>query len=208
MDEINLKAIIENILLVSDKPLVVDKLQDFFDKKHKKETLRAVLNEIKQDYENRNIQIQEVAGGCQLATRHEYVEWIRKFHKLDRSARLSKQALDTLSIIAYKQPITRLEIENVRGVDSGGVAKTLLEKNLIRIMGRREVAGRPILYGTSRKFLEYLGLKSISEMPSLEEFKEQDLELVGDLQPAPSQTDIPFEKEDLSKNDNDSNQKT
>ncbi len=208
MDEINLKAIIENLLLVSEKPLVVDKLQEFFEKKLKKETLRAVLNEIKKDYENRNIQIQEVAGGYQLATRHEYAEWIRKFHKLDRSARLSKQALDTLSIIAYKQPITRLEIENIRGVDSGGVTKTLLEKNLIRIMGRREVAGRPILYGTSRKFLEYLGLKSISEMPSLEEFKEQDLELVGDLQPAPSQTDIPFEKEDLSKNDNDSNQKT
>ncbi len=208
MDEINLKAIIENLLLVSDKPLVVDKLQEFFEKKLKKETLRAVLNEVKKDYENRNIQIQEVAGGYQLATRHEYAEWIRKFHKLDRSARLSKQALDTLSIIAYKQPITRLEIENIRGVDSGGVTKTLLEKNLIRIMGRREVAGRPILYGTSRKFLEYLGLKSISEMPSLEEFKEPDLEIEGQLQPAPSQTDIPFDNKDLSKNDNVSNQKS
>ncbi len=208
MDEINLKAIVENLLLVSDKPLVVDKLQEFFEKKLKKETLRTTLNEIKQDYENRNIQIQEVAGGYQLATRHEYAEWIRKFHKLDRSARLSKQALDTLSIIAYKQPITRLEIENIRGVASGGVTKSLLEKNLIRIMGRREVAGRPILYGTSRKFLEYLGLKSISEMPSLEEFKEQDLELEGDPPLAPSQKDIPFDKEDLSKNDNVSNQKS
>lgn len=206
MNEINLKAIIENLLLVSDKPLIVDKLRELFDGKYNRETLSAVFEELKQDYGSRNLQIQEVAGGYQLATRHEYAEWIRKFHKADRAARLSKQALDTLSIISYKQPITRLEIDNIRGVDSAGVVKTLLEKNLIRIMGRREVPGRPIMYGTSRKFLEYFGLKSVADLPSLEEFKEQDLEIEGTQLPDLSQTDLPFEQKNQAENNNGSNQ--
>ena len=202
MDAINLKAIIENLLLVSDKPLVVDKLRELFDGKFNREALNTVFEELKQDYEGRSLQIQEVAGGYQLATRHEYSDWIRKFHKADRAARLSKQALDTLSIISYKQPITRMEIENIRGVDSAGVIKTLLEKNLIRIMGRREVPGRPIMYGTSRKFLESFGLKSVADMPSLEEFKEQDLVIEGTVPPDLSQTDLPFEQETQADNNN------
>lgn len=200
MDEINLKAVIENLLLASDKPLVVGKLCEFFDGKYNRETLNDVFKELKQDYASLNLQIQEIAGGYQLATRHEYADWIRKFHKADRAARLSKQALDTLSIISYKQPITRLEMDNIRGVDSTGVVKTLLEKNLIRIMGRREVPGRPIMYGTSRKFLEYFGLKSIADMPALEEFKEQDFEIEGKQPPALSQPDLPFEQENQTEN--------
>lgn len=200
--DINLKAVIENLLLVSDKPLVVDKLRALFDGKFKRETLTTVFEELKQDYEGRNLQIQEVAGGYQLATRHDYADWIRKFHKADRAARLSKQALDSLSIISYKQPITRLEIDNIRGVDSAGVIKTLLEKNLIRIMGRREVPGKPIMYGTSRKFLEYFGLKSVADLPSLEEFKEQDMVIEGAAPPELSQTDLPFEKETQANNNN------
>lgn len=206
MNEINLKAIIENLLLVSDKPLIVDKLRELFVGKYNREALNAVFEELKQDYGSRNLQIQEVAGGYQLATRHDYAEWIRKFHKADRAARLSKQALDTLSIISYKQPITRLEIDNIRGVDSTGVVKTLLEKNLIRIMGRREVPGRPIMYGTSRKFLEYFGLKSVADLPSLEEFKEKDLEIEGTQLPDLSQTDLPFEQKNQAENNNGSNQ--
>jgi len=205
MEEINLKAIIENLLLVSDKPLVVDKLRELFCKKFNREALNTVFEELRQEYENRNLQIQEVAGGYQLATRHEYSDWIRKFHKTDRAARLSKQALDTLSIISYKQPITRLEIDNIRGVDSAGVIKTLLEKNLIRIMGRREVPGRPIMYGTSRKFLEYFGLKSIGDMPSLEEFKEQDMVIEGSAPPELSQPDLPFEQKNQTDTSNGSN---
>jgi len=200
MEEINLKAIIENLLLVSDKPLVVDKLRELFDGKFNREALNTVFEELNQEYESRNLQIQEVAGGYQLATRHEYSDWIRKFHKADRAARLSKQALDTLSIISYKQPITRLEIDNIRGVDSAGVIKTLLEKNLIRIMGRREVPGRPIMYGTSRKFLEYFGLKNIADMPSLEEFKEQNLEIEGTAPNELSQTNLPFEQNNQADN--------
>lgn len=203
MDEINLKAVIENLLLASDKPLIVDKLRAFFDRKYDSATLEAVLQEIKSGYEGHNLQIQEVAGGYQLATRHEYAEWIRKFHKADRAARLSKQALDTLSIIAYKQPITRLEIDSIRGVDSGGVVKTLLEKNLIRIMGRRDVPGRPITYGTSRKFLEYFGLKNVGDMPSLKEFREQDLAIGGEELSMPSQTDLPFEKNSQTEKNSD-----
>lgn len=208
MDEINLKAIIENLLLVSDEPLVVDKLRELFGGKINREALIAVFDELKQEYEGRNLHIQEVAGGYQLATRHEYAEWIRKFHKADKAARLSKQALDTLSIISYKQPITRLEIDNIRGVDSAGVVKTLLEKNLIRIMGRRDVPGKPIMYGTSRKFLEYFGLKSVADLPSLEEFKEQDLGIDGEAHPELSQTDLPFEQENQTDNSSDSNPET
>ncbi len=191
MDEIDLKPILENLLLATDQPLELDKLRKLFGGKFNKEKLTSVFEELKQDYEERNLQIQEVAGGYQLATRHKYADWIRKFHKADKAARLSKRALDTLSIISYKQPITRLEVDNIRGVDSSGVIKTLLEKNLIRILGRREVPGRPIMYGTSRKFLEYFGMKSVADLPSLEEFKEQDLELTGEDLPAP-QADLPF----------------
>ena len=195
MDEIKLKAIIENLLLITDKPLVVDKLRELFDGKYNREALNAVFEELKQDYSNRNLQIQEIAGGYQLATRHDYADWIRKFHKADRATRLSKQALDTLSIISYKQPVTRLEIDNIRGVDSSGVVKTLLEKNLIRIMGRREVPGRPIMYGTSRKFLEYFGLKSIADLPSIE----------GATHPNLFQADLPFEQKNQAENNNSSN---
>ena len=200
MDETNLKAIIESLLLISDKPLTVDKLRALFDGKFDKEALNKIFKELKQDYENRSLQIQEVASGYQLATRHEYAEWIRKFHKADRAAHLSKQALDTLSIISYKQPITRMEIDNIRGVDSAGVIKTLLEKKLARIMGRREVPGRPIMYGTSRKFLEYFGLKNIADMPSLEEFKEQNLEIEGTAPNELSQTNLPFEQNNQADN--------
>ncbi len=207
MDEINLKAVIENLLLVSDKPLVLDKLRNFFDRKYDRETLKTILNEIKEGYDSSNLQIQEVAGGYQLATRHEYADWIRKFHKADRATRLSKQALDTLSIISYKQPITRMEIDNIRGVDSGGVVKTLLEKNLIRIMGRREVPGKPIMYGTSRKFLEYFGLRSIGDMPSLKEFREQDLEIGGEVLSESSQTNLPFESNCKTEDNDDSTEK-
>lgn len=195
MEEINLKAIIENLLLISDKPLAVEKLRQLFDGKYSREKLTAVLEELKQDYDSLNMQLQEVAGGYQLATRHEYADWIRKFHKADRATRLSKPALDTLSIIAYKQPITRMEIDSIRGVDSGGVVRTLLEKNLVRIVGRKEVPGKPIIYGTSRKFMEYFGLKSISDLPSLQEFKEHDLEIDGELPPPPAQPDLPFQNE-------------
>jgi len=130
------------------------------------------MDELKTDYNARGIQLVEIAEGYQLCTREEYAEWIKKFYKIDKGSKLSQASLETLSIIAYKQPITRVELEEIRGVDSGGVVRTLLEKNLIKNMGRKKVPGRPMMYGTTRKFLEYFGLKSLSDLPTLEEFKD------------------------------------
>jgi segregation and condensation protein B len=114
----------------------------------------------------------EVAGGYQLTTKQECAPWIRRLEEIRTASRLSKPALETIAIIAYKQPITRPEIEEIRGVDTAGVIKTLLERRLIKIAGRREAVGRPLLYGTTKEFLEYFGLRDLSGLPSLKEFKE------------------------------------
>lgn len=187
MERKQLKAIIENLLLVSDHPLTLDKLMKVFDAEIVKEEIRSALKELMEDYSDRGLQIQEVAEGYQLCTRIECSPWIKKFYSLDKTSKLSRAALDTLSIIAYKQPITRAEIEDIRGVDSGGVVKTLFEKKLLRLMGRKQVLGRPVLYGTSRKFLEYFGLRNISELPTLKEFAEKE-----DESETPVQADLPF----------------
>jgi segregation and condensation protein B len=128
-----------------------------------------------------------VADGYQLCTRHEYNDYIRKFLKLDRSTRLSQPSLDTLSIIAYKQPLTRQEVDEIRGVDSSGVIKTRLEKKVIGPAGRKKVPGRPIMYRTTQKFLEYFGLKDLSDLPTLEDLRE-----VFEGEEVPLQTQIEF----------------
>jgi segregation and condensation protein B len=168
-----LKAIVENLLLASDQVVSPDDLQKTIMNGTPKDEILAVLEELREDYEPRNLQVIEVAGGYQLCTRHEYTEWIRKFLKMDKTTKLSQPSLDTLSIVAYKQPITRQEVEDIRGVDSSGVIKTLLEKKIIGPMGRKDVPGRPIMYRTTRKFLEYFGLKDLSDLPTLEDFKEE-----------------------------------
>ncbi|OGW18109.1 MAG: SMC-Scp complex subunit ScpB, partial [Nitrospinae bacterium RIFCSPLOWO2_12_FULL_47_7] len=146
---------------------------------------------LQKDYEARNLQILEVAEGFQLCTRTEFGEWIKTYLKLDKTSKLSQPALDTLSIIAYKQPLTRAEVDEIRGVDSAGVVKTLLEKKVICPSGRKKVPGRPVMYSTTRKFLEYFGLKDLGDLPTLEDFKESDL---GDG--LPKQTQLLFtEKE-------------
>ena len=169
------KAIIENLLLITDRPLTLDKLMEVFSGEFDKTSLKTIMEELISDYMERNIQIVEIAKGYQLCTRYEYSEWVKRFHKIDRGSMLSKAALDVLSIIAYKQPITKAEIEDIRGVGTSGVLKTLLERNLIRILGKKKVIGRPMLYGTSRKFMEYFGLKSLSDLPTIEEFTEEDI---------------------------------
>jgi segregation and condensation protein B len=108
-------------------------------------------------------------------TRHDYSDWVRKFMKLDKTAKLSQPSLDTLAIIAYKQPLTKAEVEEIRGVDSSGVVRTLLEKKVIAPSGRKKVPGRPIMYRTTRKFLEYFGLMDLRDLPTLEDFKESEL---------------------------------
>ena len=189
MQRDELKSIIENILLAADQPVHVGELEKIFLNTAEKKDLQLTLEELKQEYQSRNLQILEVADGYQLCTRHEFNDWIRKFLKLDRSSRLSQPGLDTLSIIAYKQPLTRQEVDDIRGVDSSGVIKTLLEKKVIGPAGRKKVPGRPIMYRTTQKFLEYFGLKDLNDLPTLEDLKE-DLE-DGDN---PLQSQIEFAK--------------
>lgn len=175
MDLNTAKSIIENILFIADRPLSLEKIGEVFGGEIDRITLKRIMDELKTEYQGRNIQFVEIAEGYQLCTMPEYSEWIKKFYTIDRGSRLSRPSLETVSIIAYRQPITRTEIEEIRGVDSGGVIRTLLEKSLIRNMGRKKVPGRPMMYGTARKFLEYFGLKNLSDLPTLEEFKEEDL---------------------------------
>ena len=193
MERDELKSIVENVLLAADQPVNVAELEKIFLNTAEKNDLQVILEELKEEYQSRNLQILEVADGYQLCTRHEFNEWIRKFLKLDRLSRLSQPSLDTLSIIAYKQPLTRQEVDDIRGVDSSGVVKTLLEKKVIGPAGRKKVPGRPIMYRTTQKFLEYFGLKDLSDLPTLEDLKE---ELEGDDPPLQSQ--IEFANADAS----------
>ena len=139
-----------------------------------REVWQKQLAELQADYarDERGLQIVEIAGGFQVTTRPEYNDWVRELLDPRTPTRLSIQALETLAVIAYKQPVTLPEIIELRGVKSGGVVKTLLEKRLIRIMGRKEVVGRPILYGTTKQFLLHFGLRDLDELPKIEEFAE------------------------------------
>lgn len=185
MERSEIKAIVENILLAADEPVTSERLAATVINGMPSSDFESILEELKEDYSDRNLQIVEVAEGFLLATRREYSDWIRKFYKSDKTARLSQPALDSLSIIAYKQPITRAEVEEIRGIDSSGVVKTLLEKKIIAPAGRKQVLGRPMMYKTTQKFLEYFGLKDLGDLPTLDDLKET--ELVGDQSDGPDQ---------------------
>ena len=193
MEREELKSIIENVLLAADQPINASELSKIFIDGTDKDQLQSILDELREEYNSRNLQIMEAADGYQLCTRHEYNDWIRKYLKLDRSSRLSQPSLDTLSIIAYKQPLTRQEVDDIRGVDSSGVLKTLLEKKVIGPAGRKKVPGRPIMYRTTQKFLEYFGLKDLSDLPTLEDLREE----VEEDDP-PLQTQIEFSTSEAS----------
>ena len=195
MESKEIKAIIENILLAVDQPVSETQFRNLLGSEVDKITFKPVIEELIEDYNSRSLQIVQVAEGYQLCTRHDYSEWVRKFLKFDKTTKLSQPSLDTLAIIAYKQPLTKAEVEEIRGVDSSGVVKTLLEKKVISPGGRKKVPGRPIMYRTTRKFLEYFGLRDLSDLPTLEDFKESALE----DQVQSDQTTLPFD--DLSGND-------
>ena len=190
MEREEIKAIIENILLAADQPVSETQFKNLFGDEVEKVSFKSVLEELIDEYNSRNLQILQVAEGYQLCTRHDYSNWVRKFLKFDKTRKLSQPSLDTLSIIAYKQPLTKAEVEEIRGVDSSGVVRTLLEKKIISPGGRKKVPGRPIMYRTTRKFLEYFGLKDLSDLPTLEDFKESELE----DQIPPDQTTLPFDE--------------
>ena len=176
-----LKALIEGIIYVAPEPVSLDAIVKALEGEER-ERVKAKLEELVQDFEraDHGIQIRQVAGGYKFSSKAEHHEVLRNFVKsLKPPIRLSKQALETLAVIAYRQPVTLPEIQEVRGVDSGGVIHTLMEKKLVVTAGRKSVVGRPILYRTSRDFLVHFGLKDTSELPSLREFEELARQALG-----------------------------
>ena len=176
--------VIEALLFASPHPLTQKQINQIFENDPPK--LNSVIAGLREKYtgENHAFEIQDIAGGYQLNSRPEYDIWIQRLLNKTGKLYLSTAALESLAIIAYKQPVNRFEIESIRGVDCSGVLKTLLNKNLICIKGRDEGPGRPLLYGTTDDFLEAFGLGKISEMPKLKEIVEltQDEELPNDMQ--------------------------
>ncbi len=161
----------EAILFVSDKPVTLDQFKEVLETVNAA-FIKQTISNLQKEYEQRNrgMVIVEIAGGYQMLSSMHYAMAIRRFYKTKHKEKLSQPALETLAIIAYKQPVTRLDIELIRGVNSDGVSEHLLSKGLIDIVGRKEVPGRPFLYGTTKRFLEYFGLKSLADLPKLEEF--------------------------------------
>lgn len=189
MDLGEAKKIVESILFVASEPLRPRDISFLFKgvTNVNVKDVRKLLGELVEDYRERTLQIIEVAEGYRLCTRAEFSPWVKRFSKKEKKTKLSQAALETLAILAYKQPITKAEIEEIRRVDCGGVLHTLLERGLIRILGRRDVVGRPIVYGTTPQFLEHFGFKSLSDMPKPEEFETTE----GlDLGPAKGEGDI------------------
>jgi segregation and condensation protein B len=168
-----LKPVIEALLFVADEPLPFKQLCKILGDVPEEDVMWA-LSELVADYEKRGggLEAREIAGGWRISTRPQYHEFIRKYLKSRPSARLSLPALETLAVIAYKQPITIPEILEIRGVTSSSAVKTLLEKRLIVTKGRKETVGRPMMYGTSKEFLIQFGLKDLSELPSIEDFQD------------------------------------
>ena len=171
-EELSRRAIVEALLFVAEDPLPLSRLQEALgdeDPAATDATIRELALAL--DEPGRGLMVQEVAGGFRLATRPEANPWVQRLQEV-KPARLSRAALETLAIIAYKQPITKAEIEAIRGVAVDGVLRTLLERDLVRILGRKAEAGRPILYGTSNAFLEHFGLKDLGDLPTLREINE------------------------------------
>ena len=185
------RTVVESLLFVTDKPVTLDQLHEATGVD--KARLQAALDELGGIHRDgvSGIVLAEVAGGWQFRTDPDSGEFVRRFLRV-KPQRLTRAALETLAIIAYRQPVTRPEIEDVRGVDSGAVVKALLERRLIKILGKKDEVGRPILYGTTREFLEFFALKDLSALPTLREFHELSEEhrtLVDKEAPAPAGTE-------------------
>lgn len=172
MTGISLKNIIEGLLFVADEPLTLEKLAQAFEEEIPQDRLAKAIDELLNEYEEmgRAFVLKPVAGGFQFRTRPEISSYALRLKKKS-PARLSRAALETLAIVAYRQPVLRVEVEKIRGVDAGGMIKLLLEKELIRMVGRKELPGRPILYGTTKKFLATFDLPNLEALPSMEEME-------------------------------------
>lgn len=181
MESTELKKILETLLFITDSPLGIKKLSAITEERE--EIIRDHLASLCNDYENekRPLQIRQIGGGWQMSTRPEYGQWVRKLYNNKMTARLTQAALETLCIVAYRQPLTRSEIEAIRGVDSSGPIDTLVQRRLIYISGRKEIPGRPMLYATTPEFLRQFGLASLKDLPKLETFSidSSDMEVQG-----------------------------
>ncbi|MDE0964473.1 MAG: SMC-Scp complex subunit ScpB [Candidatus Latescibacteria bacterium] len=167
------RAIIEALLITASEPVTPGRLTNLLSGYNGRD-IREAVDALNAQYEDagHGILVVEIAGGYQLASRQEYGPWLRKYHKTSNQVRLSQAGLEALAIVAFKQPVTRIEIDSIRGVNSGGVLHTLLEVNMVRIVGRSEGIGKPMLFGTTREFLVHFGLKGLSELPKPKELEE------------------------------------
>lgn len=181
METDKLKKVLESLLFVSETPLPPKKIASFVKEAGLDEILKA-LTELKEEINqmDRSFQVLEIAEGFQLVTRPEYHKWAKELYKIISKTRLSKASMEALAIIAYKQPVTRAEVEAIRGVDVSNMIQSLLEKKMVRILGRAETPGRPLLYGTTHEFLIHFGLKDLTDLPKISEIQE----LAGD-KPSP-----------------------
>ena len=192
---IPLKPILEAALQAAGAPLSMERLQELFSDEEcpKPKRIREALEELARDYEGRGVELKEVASGWRIQVRKEYAQWVARLYQ-EKPARYSRALLETLAIIAYRQPVTRGEIEDIRGVGvSTQIVKTLLEREWVRVVGHRDVPGKPALYATTRRFLDYFGLKSLDQLPPLQELKDLD-EITGELPLGEPQQDLPLEE--------------
>jgi segregation and condensation protein B len=171
MDHFEIKPILESLLFVSDSPIRIETLVEVLPEISKEDILEGI-HRIQTEYgdPSKGIELTEIAGGFQFRTKAEWAEWVNRLKKA-KAVKLSQAALETLAIVAYRQPVIRPAIEEIRGVDSGSVLHTLLEKGLIKMMGRKDLPGRPIVYGTTKGFLELFGLNTLSDLPTLKEIQ-------------------------------------
>jgi segregation and condensation protein B len=171
MDDFNVRPILESLFFISDSPIRLETLVEILPESNKEAILEGIY-QIQAEYEDRSkgIELTEIAGGYQFRTKPGWAGWVNRLKKA-KAVKLSQAALETLAIVAYRQPVIRPAIEEIRGVDSGSVVHTLLEKGLIKMMGRKDLPGRPIVYGTTKAFLELFSLNTLSDLPSLKEIQ-------------------------------------
>jgi segregation and condensation protein B len=169
MEDREKRSVLEVLLFLSGEPLSISMIKEVLELQESE--IKNFMQELILQYREKNggLLIVEIANGYQMVTNPECSEWVKKFKSTQLSTKLSMPALETLSIIAYKQPIIKAEIEQLRGVNSDSAIRTLLEKRLIKVIGRKEAPGRPFLYGTTREFLQYFGLKDLTELPTLKD---------------------------------------
>jgi segregation and condensation protein B len=190
-----LKAVLEALIFASPEPLTPKSIYKLMDTEPK-EDIDAALEELKRDYDRPGgLQMVEVAGGFRIVTRPELHEWVRRLFHHQSTLKLSVQALETLAVIAYKQPITAPEIAEIRGVNTSGVLGTLIDRKLIKIVGRKPVVGRPFMYGTTREFLDRFGLKDLNDLPKIEDIADVlGFEPPSGLTPGAATVTLPFDQ--------------